>query len=144
MCSGSGSAAANVGFGTQQTTNSMLGSAFLCCCAICNCKKLPNKNYTMCHCCIALRLFCICIVDAACETKKFNTLAKPKIEKNQQVSNLPGSGFEPRLQHLDLTPLPLNQTLGREGISPLLCAEKNEKSNRCYPAQSMVGTRLCI
>ena len=60
MCSGSGSAAADVGFVTKQA-NSIRGSAFLCCCTICNCKKLP---YTMCHCCIALRLFGICIVDA--------------------------------------------------------------------------------
>ena len=66
MCSGSGSAAANVGFVRKQA-NSILGSAILCCSTICNCKKLPN---TICHCCIALRPFGICIVVAMCETKK--------------------------------------------------------------------------
>ena len=65
MCSGSGSAAANVGFVAKQA-NSILGSSFLCSSTICNCKNMPN---TICHCCIALRQFGICIVDAVCETK---------------------------------------------------------------------------
>ena len=70
MCSGSGSGAANVGFVTKQA-NSILGpgSAFLCCSTNCNCKKLQNK---MCHCCIALRPFGICIVDVVCKTKNYS------------------------------------------------------------------------
>ena len=60
LCSGSASAASNIGFVAKQA-DSILGSAFPCCCTISNCKKLPN---TMCYCRIALRPFGICIVDA--------------------------------------------------------------------------------
>ena len=77
MCSGSGSAAANVGFVTKQA-NSILGSAFLCCCTICYCKKLPN---IMCHCCMTLMLFGICIFDAA-YLKQNNICTKISTQKN--------------------------------------------------------------